>query len=110
MHINAQTQVDLDRKAVCAFRGSDQHVAITTSITISISTSIVLWDRVGRGGLGGRSPPSLGLHWTVKPAVLWARAWRWSVKKRGLRVWAWFEGLGVFCGLGRTLDCENTRF
>ena len=41
MHIHAQTQVELDRKAVRVFSGSDQHVAITTSITISISTSIL---------------------------------------------------------------------
>ena len=41
MHINAQTQVELDRKAVCVLDGSDQRVAITTSITISISTSIL---------------------------------------------------------------------
>ena len=44
MHINAQTQVELDRKAVCVFSGSDQHVAITTSLTISISTSILKVD------------------------------------------------------------------
>ena len=28
--------------------------------------TVVLWDRVCRGGLGGRSPPSLDLHWILK--------------------------------------------
>ena len=41
MHIHAQTQVELDRKAFSVLGASDQHVAITTSITISISTSIL---------------------------------------------------------------------
>ena len=35
MHIHAQTTVERDRKAVLVLRGSDQHVAITTSITTS---------------------------------------------------------------------------
>ena len=42
MHIHAQTQVERDRKAVRMFRGSDQHVAIATSITTSIATSLVI--------------------------------------------------------------------
>ena len=33
MHLNAQTIVELDRKVVHSFSGSDQHVAIATSIT-----------------------------------------------------------------------------
>ena len=35
MHIHAQTTVELDRKEVLVLRGSDQHVAIATSITTS---------------------------------------------------------------------------
>ena len=40
MHIHAQTQVELDRKAVRVLSGSDEHAAIATSITNSITTSI----------------------------------------------------------------------
>ena len=32
--------------------------------------TVVLWDRVGRGGLGGRSPPSLELQWIVMTRML----------------------------------------
>ena len=35
MHIHAQSIVELGRKVVLVCRGSEQHVAITTSITIS---------------------------------------------------------------------------
>ena len=41
MHIHAQTTVELDREEVRVFSGSDQHVAITTSITTS-STIVIL--------------------------------------------------------------------
>ena len=39
MHIHAQTQVELDRKAVRVLSGSDEHAAIATSITSSITIS-----------------------------------------------------------------------
>ena len=39
MHIHAQSIVDLDRKVDRMLSGSDQHVAITNSITTSITTS-----------------------------------------------------------------------
>ena len=42
MHIHAQTEVDLDGTEVLVLRGSDQHAAIATSITISIATSITI--------------------------------------------------------------------
>ena len=35
VHIHAQSIVELGRKVVLVCRGSEQHVAITTSITIS---------------------------------------------------------------------------
>ena len=41
MHIHAQSAVELDRKVVLVFSGSDQHVAITISITISIPRFIM---------------------------------------------------------------------
>ena len=47
MHIHAQTQVELDRKAVRVFNGSDQHVAITISITTSITISITISTLLG---------------------------------------------------------------
>ena len=34
--------------------------------SLDLRWTVVLWDRVGRGGLGERSPPSLDLHWTVQ--------------------------------------------
>ena len=42
MHIHAQTTADLDCIVDLVFRGSDQHAAITTSITNSIALSIRL--------------------------------------------------------------------
>ena len=39
MHIHAQTQVELDRTGVHVLSGSDQHAAITNSITTSIAIS-----------------------------------------------------------------------
>ena len=42
MRIHAQTQVDLDRRAIRMLSGSDQHVAITNSITTLITLSIRL--------------------------------------------------------------------
>ena len=47
MHIHAQTQVELDRKAVRVFNGSDQHVAITISITTFITISITISTLLG---------------------------------------------------------------
>ena len=41
VHIHAQTTVELDRKEVRVCSGSDQHVAITTSIATS-STIVIL--------------------------------------------------------------------
>ena len=41
VHIQAQTIVELDCIVDLVFRGSDQHVAITTSITNSIALSIM---------------------------------------------------------------------
>ena len=41
VHIHAQTQMEVDRKAVRVLSGSDQHVAITNSITISITIAIL---------------------------------------------------------------------
>ena len=40
MHIHAQKIVELVRQGVLVLSGSDQHVAITTSTTISITTLI----------------------------------------------------------------------
>ena len=71
MHIHAQTQVELDRNVVGVLSGSDQHVAITTLITTSITISILIvhvksyWDgdhelfssMVGAIGLGILSRP-----------------------------------------------------
>ena len=47
--IHAQTQVELDRTVVHVSSGSDQHAAITTSITNSITTlsQSVTWACVG---------------------------------------------------------------
>ena len=56
MHFKAQSTTELDRNAALVFSGSDQHVAITTFLTISISTSILKLDCacVGLGvGLDG---------------------------------------------------------
>ena len=41
MHINAQSMVALTRKVVRVWSESDQHVAITISITTSITLSAV---------------------------------------------------------------------
>ena len=48
MHIHAQTQVELDRKGVRVFSGSDQHVAITISITTPITISITISTLLGQ--------------------------------------------------------------
>ena len=42
MHIHAQSTVELDREDVRVFRGPDQHVAITNSITTSSAIVILL--------------------------------------------------------------------
>ena len=42
MHLHAQTQVELNRKVVGMLSGSDQHVAITISITTSNTISDLL--------------------------------------------------------------------
>ena len=49
MHIHAQSLVELNRKASYVCNGSDQHAAITTSITNSITTlsQSVTWACVG---------------------------------------------------------------
>ena len=81
MHIHAQTQVELDRKAVRVRSGSDEHAAIaisitnliTTSITNSITTSIAM-----------STPPSSMLGaigmWIEKKRATVVPYIRWSVK------------------------------
>ena len=53
MHIHAQTTVELDREEVRVLSGSDQHVAITTSITTSYHNFDHNFDPP-RGGQVGR--------------------------------------------------------
>ena len=53
MHIHAQTIADQMTMRLSKHRGHDQHVAITTTITTSITTSTPRWD-LGACGSGRR--------------------------------------------------------
>ena len=57
----------------------------------------------GGGVWGGGAHPAWTYIGPCKPAVLWA--WTYIGREN-----TWLEGLGVFCGPGRTLDRENTGF
>ena len=46
MHVHAQSTVELDRNVVLVLSGSDQHVAITTSITTSSPLFSIMFDAI----------------------------------------------------------------
>ena len=94
MHIHAQTQVELDRKAVRVLSGSDEHAAtansITTSITTSFTTSITKstppWSVFGAIGMWiekGRAFVGPNVRWTVKTRGFVGPDVRGTVKTRG---------------------------
>ena len=72
MHVHAQTQVELDRTVAHVSSGSDQHAAITTSITHLNPPS----SKCGAIGMGIMSPFRLCLELSI-----------WG--SRGLRVHVW---------------------
>ena len=80
-------------------RGGDgQGEKTTTTTTEALDKSV--W----AGGVwGGGAHPAWTYVGRCKPAVLWA--WKYIGREN-----TWLEGLGVFCGPGRTLDRENTWF
>ena len=92
MHIHAQTVAERDRQVVLVFRGSDEHVAITTSLTFSITCSCGSGHSMETREIGiGRNVDREPTH-PCGPGRTLERESTW------------------FCGPGRTLERENTRF
>ena len=86
MHIHAQSQVELDCTVVRMGSGSDQHAAITTSITIPINMSTPPSSMFGAIGMWiekRRAFVGTNVSWSVKTRGFAGPDVRWTVKTRG---------------------------
>ena len=121
MHIHAQTQVELDRKAVRVLSGSDEHAAIGTSITTSstssITTSITMSappSSMFGAGCGSRKTYLGGPeHPLERENTRFCCPVR-TVERENTRSCGPGRALErenkSFCGPGRTVDREHKRF
>ena len=81
MHIHAQTQVERDGTVVHVSSGSDQHAAITNSITTSITNYSPPSSKFGAIGMGVMSPSRVCLELSG-----------WGSRALRVHVWSYRDG------------------